>query len=43
MVMDYCAMRALNYYYFETMLMLIIVLWLIKWLFAWDLGGHYYE
>ncbi len=26
--------HALNLYYFEAMLMLIVVLWLIKWLFA---------
>ena len=31
---DYYAARALSYYYFENILMLIIILWLIKWLFA---------
>jgi len=31
---DYSAARALSYYYFENMLMLIVILWLIKWLFA---------
>ncbi len=31
---DYCALRALSYYYFENMLMLIVILWLLKWLFA---------
>jgi len=33
-VEDYQALRAKSYYYFETMLMLILILWLIKWLFA---------
>lgn len=27
-------LHALNRYYFETMLMLIVLLWLLKWLFA---------
>lgn len=28
------AARAWSYYYFENILMLIVILWLIKWLFA---------
>lgn len=39
--MDDCAMRmchlhALNCYYFESLLMLIVILWLVKWLFAYQ-------
>ena len=30
---DYSFYRNLSYYYFENMLMLIIILWLLKWLF----------
>lgn len=30
-------LHALNYYYFESMLMLIVILWFIKWLFAYQI------
>ena len=29
-----CSLHATNVYYFESMLLLILALWLIKWLFA---------
>jgi hypothetical protein len=27
-------MRLVSFYYFETLLMLIVILWIIRWLFA---------
>lgn len=39
-----CHHHAANCYYFESMLKLILVLWLIKWLYADShLGGYHYE
>lgn len=39
-----CHHHAANCYYFESMLKLIVVLWLIKWLYADShLGGYHYE
>lgn len=31
-----CELHTLNYYYFESMLQLIVILWLVKWLFAYQ-------
>lgn len=44
-IINTAKLHRMNCYYFDAMLRLIIILWLLKWLYAWNnsLGGFYYE